>query len=298
MKRKSCIGVALVTGAAGIVGPEICRVLHERGWQVAATDRDERDFELAEKAEGKSIPADFQSIADLSKKAACDRLIRETEQALGPITLLINNAAVAGREKSLAEIDEERALRLFQINALAPLWLIAAAETSLKGGRGTVINISSAQTVGWLPENHLYVASKAALEKLTETLAGSLSPFGVRTICLRLGSFPGSHFLRDFLRRLPPEAARQMTEDILPIHFQSIRDALGANHTGTPRELAEAIAFLAGEEARMFNGCILDFDGGYTRRPTNWPGAAQSAELAREWFAQWQAAQATPAASR
>lgn len=211
--------VAIVTGAAGIVGPEICRCLRERGWKVAATDVLSSDFDLAETTDGRGRYYDFCWIGDLTTRAACHTFIREAEQALGPISLLVNNAATAYREGCLQDLDEDRAITLFQVNVLAPLWLVAACEPSLRQNLGTVLNISSAQTQGWLPDNHLYVASKAALEKLTETLSGSLAPFGIRTIGLRLGSFPGSHFLRDFLRQLPESAVRQMLSDILPEHF-------------------------------------------------------------------------------
>lgn len=279
----------MITGAAGIVGPEICRNLRAKGWLVAAADREKRDFEMACQMPGGECFHDFLWLGDISGKEACQELVAATESALGPIGLLVNNAAASFRAPSLREIEEEQAIGLLKVNLLAPFWLIGAAEESLRVGRGTVVNISSAQTRGWLPDNHLYVASKAALEKLTETLSGRLSTFGVKVFCLRLGSFPGTHFLRDYLRLLPKGEAHKMMEEVLPVHFESIRETLGASRVGKPEDLARFIAFLASEESRMLNGAVLDFDGGYTRRPTSWGGPPIGPRLAREWFERWQA---------
>ncbi len=279
--------VALITGAAGILGPEICLKLRREGWHVAATDRLAADFDIAESILGEKKFWDFRWLGDLSSKSACGDCVHATEEVLGPISLLVNNAAYSYREKTLWELEEARAVELFQINTLAPLWLAAAALPSLTLNRGTVINISSAQTQGWLANNHLYIASKAALEKLTETLSADFADIGARCIGLRLGSFPGVRFLRDYLQQLPEEAIGSMVAEILPLHLERTADLLGENCVGSAAELAEFLLLLTSPHARMLNGCILSVDGGMTVRPIAWPSQTESYQQARQWFENW-----------
>lgn len=280
-------GNAVVTGAAGILGPAICQTLRSSGWQVFATDRHAVDFDLAADVIGIGKFWNHRFITDISSKSACDTLIQEAETAIGPVHLLVNNAALSYRVNSLADLEEDRALELLRVNLLAPLWLTAAAEESLTSTTGTIINISSAQTQGWLAENHLYVSSKAALEKLTETLASSFGPRGIRCVGIRIGSFPGDHFMRDHLRDLPPEAARSLYREVFPRHLDLSRKALGNECVGTPADLAELIVFLTSEHARMLHGSILNLDGGFTSRPAPWVGISESRKWSDAWAASW-----------
>jgi len=279
--------VAVVTGAAGIVGPAICRALREQGWLVAATDRSSEEFDIARRTLGLDNYWDYRWTGNIGSQAACRTLIRETEADLGPVSLLVNNAAFAYREPSLDLLDEQKAIEMLQVNLLAPLWLVTAAEPSLRTTKGVVVNLSSAQTQGWLPENHLYVASKAALEKLTQTLSDTLGKHGARCFGIRLGSFPGTHFFREFLAQLPEDAARQMTKEVLPRHFAGLESSLGANFIGHASELGTIISFLVSDAARMLNGTTLTLDGGMTTRPIAWGGSHDGHKIAKEWFDNW-----------
>lgn len=279
--------VAIITGAAGIVGPGICHVLRQRGWLIAATDRQEEDFEFAQRVRKTGEFWDFRWIGDLRKKESCDDFVCKSRSTLGEISLLVNNAAFAYRAPSPDLLDEEQALDIFRINVLAPLWLASAAHSSLVKTQGCVVNISSAQTVGWLPENHLYVASKAAVEKLTETLSSTFGREGARSVGIRLGSFPGFQFLNPFLAQLPRNAGDQMAADLLPRHLAESEKAIGKPFVGRPTELGEMIAFLASDAGRMLNGTILSMDGGMTTRPITWASGYDSQQMAQEWFDNW-----------
>jgi NAD(P)-dependent dehydrogenase (short-subunit alcohol dehydrogenase family) len=279
--------VAVVTGAAGIVGPSICQALRRHGWLVAAADLREEDFKFAQRVRNIEEFWDFRWIGDLRKKESCEGLIDACQTALGEVALLVNNAAFCYREPSLDALEEEQALSIFQINVLAPLWLTAAAQTSLGRTQGCVVNVSSAQTQGWLPENHLYVASKAALEKLTETLSATLGKDGARCVGIRLGSFPGFQFLSPFLSQLPQDAADKMVAELLPRHLAESEKSIGKSFVGQAGELGDTIAFLASDAARMVNGTILSMDGGMTTRPMTWASGYNSLQMAQEWFDNW-----------
>jgi len=279
--------VAIVTGAAGIIGPGICQVLRRHGWLVAATDRRDEDFEFAQRVRNTGEFWDFRWTGDLRKKESCEAFIHASRSALGEVALLVNNAAFAYREPSLSELQEEQALDVFRLNVLAPLWLTSAAQSSLSKTQGCVVNISSAQTQGWLPENHLYVASKAAVEKLTETLSATLGQDGARCVGIRLGSFPGFQFLSPFLAQLPRDAGDQMVAELLPRHLAETEKSLGRSFVGHSDELGEAIAFLAADASRMLNGTILSMDGGMTTRPMTWASGYNCQQVAQEWFDNW-----------
>ena len=89
--------VALVTGATGIIGPSICRVLEREGWRVAACASSEESFAYTEKILGWPVPATAMFVAEISERQACLQLVQQIEDRLGPVGLLVNNAATNNR---------------------------------------------------------------------------------------------------------------------------------------------------------------------------------------------------------
>lgn len=180
--------VALVTGASRGIGVAIARRLSLAGAAVAVTARSLEPHpklpgtlrETLERLEGDG--GSLAVVADLSKPDDRARIVAEVEATLGPIDILINNAARAFYEPAHAISDKR--LRLgFEINLLAPLDLIQRVVPGMRArGAGWIVNLSSATTVPppgppwseFARTSGTYAASKAALERLTVGLAAEL----------------------------------------------------------------------------------------------------------------------------
>jgi len=282
--------IALVTGAGGILGPSICQALRQKGWLVAATDSTAENLDRARVLCG-GIFWDHDVAGNIASEDFCKALVSDVGKRVGDIGLLVNNAAIPGRG-SLDEITEEAALSIFRVNVLAPLWLTRACRGSLLRRRGSVINISSAQTQAFCEKTHLYVASKAALEQLTRSMASEFLGRGVRVNAIRVGRVPGAAFLRKWTDTLPPEAARELIERVMPVHLENARESMGPDAIGSPDGIASIVAFLASEDSRFINGEILTADGGFLATSRDWegqqlPGSNRANEAAEAWVAEW-----------
>src|SRR5947207_5048183 len=104
--------VAVVTGATGIIGPSICEALRRDGWRVAACASSKKSFAYHAKVFPKALAADGKFIANLYGRAACHRLVREVEDKLGPVAVLVNNAATNPIDTTLHKTTEEYARRM------------------------------------------------------------------------------------------------------------------------------------------------------------------------------------------
>lgn len=254
-------GVALVTGAAGTIGPAICQALREAGWKVAAAGRTLPSFAQAEALRGGPYPADVQLEADLTRRDECFRLVERAVAALGPVTLLVNNATGnTGQPASFGQASEEYCRQVFAVDVLAAIYLSQAALPSLQAGRGQIINVGTVMTEQFERGAAVYSAAKAALETLTRSLAYEFLSDGVRVNCLRVGWVPGTSFVRPHLPKVDPAVWPELLRDTLAEHLEQSRASLPC---GEPEDIAAAIAFLASPAAAFINGVVLPVDGGY-----------------------------------
>jgi NAD(P)-dependent dehydrogenase (short-subunit alcohol dehydrogenase family) len=191
--------VALITGASRGLGAVIARVLAERGCDLVlgARDADPLNRMAATlRASGRQVVAIDGDVADESTRT---RLVNAA-RALGGLHLLVNNASALGGIGPLSTADEDRFVRVLQVNVLAPLALVQLAQPLLAGRRGLVVNVSSDAAQGAYPGWGQYGASKAALELVTRTLAVELRDTGVGVVIvdpgdmrtrMHLEAFPG-----------------------------------------------------------------------------------------------------------
>jgi NAD(P)-dependent dehydrogenase (short-subunit alcohol dehydrogenase family) len=241
----------VVTGASSGLGAHTVRLLAGRGARVVASARrrDRLDVLAADLAgaPGQVIPV----IADVTVEADALALARTAADALGGIDVLVNNAGseVQGGLEQLALADLEG---MFQANVVSVFLVTRAALPHLRATRGCVVNLGST-VVARPPHGRFgYVASKAAVEAMTRALAADLGRDGIRVNCLRPGIIPSE------LRGLSEAEERRRFETGLHFGRQALSDV------GRGADIAEAVAWLAGDGGRWVTGAVIDVDGGFT----------------------------------
>jgi uncharacterized protein len=175
-------------------------------------------------------------VADLSVRGGAESLAAEAVAALGPIDILVNNAAVDGVGSYAGAGDAEESRGLFETNYWAPFVLTRALLPSMRTRRlGAVVNVSSLGAVTPIAGTGHYASSKAALAIATEALRSELRGSGVRVLLVYPG-FVDTSMLRDFKAR--PELTARMWR------------ALSLMPVGTPEGLARAIVRALRRERR------------------------------------------------
>lgn len=255
--------VALVTGASAPrgIGRASARRLAADGAAVVVTDVGgaERMALLTETvaeieaASGRalSLPLDVTDAGEIA------RTVTQTREVFGRLDILVNNAgSLAGSDAFLATTPAEWE-QSFRVNLLGPMMLAQAVIPGMQAaGGGRIIAIGSTGSLGAEPGFGAYTAMKHGLVGLTKTLAAEFGPDGIlcNTIC------PGyiatdMHLAAN--RRLAEEAGVPLAE-MRARRYASValRDA------GLPEDVAAAVAYLAGPEARYVTGITLPVAGG------------------------------------
>jgi NAD(P)-dependent dehydrogenase (short-subunit alcohol dehydrogenase family) len=243
--------VAVVTGAAGGIGRELILTLSGTGVRTVAVDRDGQGLE-----ETCSLVGGDDLLAlkvDLLEDGAEDEIVGEAVRAFGSIDVLINCAGIFPTKPAL-KIPAEEWDRVLGLNLRAPfLCSQAAARWMVGAGRpGNIVNIASTAGTVARPGIAHYGASKAALIMLTKVLAIEWAEHGIRVNAVAPGlvETPGVGKL------LSTEAGRQE-------HRRKLAKIPMAR-TGEPREIADAVVFLASENSSFVTGHTLFVDGGYS----------------------------------
>jgi NAD(P)-dependent dehydrogenase (short-subunit alcohol dehydrogenase family) len=231
---------ALVTGGARRIGRAISLALHRAGYAVAIqTNRSGADAEALRDEITREGGRARVVRADLSDHASLKRLVADAGAA-GPLTLLVNNAAMFEPDE-IGALDAERFDRQFAINLRAPLFLSEAfAAQAPAGGDASIVNILDQRVFKLTPQFVSYTLAKSALHAATRMLAQALAP-QVRVN----GVAPGPTMA----------SARQDADD-----FARQAAAVPLGHGPTPEEVAAAVVYLA--SSRSVTGATLVVDGG------------------------------------
>jgi NAD(P)-dependent dehydrogenase (short-subunit alcohol dehydrogenase family) len=247
--------VAIVTGGASGIGEATVEALHQRGASVVIADvRDGDGTELA-RTLGDRARFDLVDVSDPEQVAA---LVERTVAGFGGLDIMVNNAAVSSPLHSLLDDDLADFHRVMGVNVLGVMagTKFAARHMADHGG-GSIINMSSIG--GTLAGGGVmtYRASKAAVIHFTKSAAIELARYDIRVNTIAPGSIPTP---------LLTSSARDKSPEELEQYEKSIRDRMRADRPlqrdGTPHDVAEAVAYLAGERARYLTGVVLPVDGG------------------------------------
>ncbi|MFJ6724692.1 SDR family NAD(P)-dependent oxidoreductase [Streptomyces sp. NPDC091281] len=236
--------VALITGSTGGIGAETARLMAAAGAEVVVSGRSaERGTAVVEEIIANGGRARFVA-ADLTETDA----VRRLAEAAGPVDVLVNNAATFPVAPTVDQARESLDATL-AANVRAPYLLTAALVPGMIAkGSGSIVNVSTMAARVGMPGISVYSATKAALESLTRTWAAEFSPAGVRVNAVA----PGPTRTDMVLATMGEEGAAQIAGTTL----------LG--RLATPREIAEAIVFLASDRASYLTGATLAADAGRT----------------------------------
>jgi NAD(P)-dependent dehydrogenase (short-subunit alcohol dehydrogenase family) len=245
--------VAIITGAASGIGEGTARLFAEEGAKVVVADRDavggEKTVAQIRNHGGQAIFAG----ADISQEADCRRVVGETVKAFGRVDILVNDAAAFVLKGLDATVDDWH--RSLGTNVIGTALISRfASEHMKKNGGGAIVNISSQSAFFAQREFLCYSSTKAAIVHMTRLMALDLAPFKIRVNTLCPGTIVTGATLGHVAR-----------EGITLEQFEATeggRTILG--RTGTPREVACAILFLASDEASFITAACLLVDGGRT----------------------------------
>jgi len=246
--------VALVTGGASGLGAESARRLAREGARVVLTDiAAEAGQALADEIAAAGGAGAFLQ-QDVTDEARWSEVVETVMGRFGRLDVLVNSAGVGSGGQPILQATLEGWRRITSINLDGTfLGVKAVAPAMVAAGRGSIINLSSILGKVGLAGASAYCASKGGVALLTKAVALELAPLGVRVNSVHPG-FIETPMVLNALRDSENENA--MRDLIISRH------AIG--RLGVPREIADAIIFLASDESSFMTGSELVVDGGYT----------------------------------
>jgi NAD(P)-dependent dehydrogenase (short-subunit alcohol dehydrogenase family) len=240
--------VALVTGAARGIGRGVALELARAGADVLIND-------LRPEGDGEEVAALVRALgrrariyqADVADRAAVEAMLAEAEAEFGPLHILVNNAGMIVWEPFL-EVSDAGLDRILDVDVKGVVYCARAAARQMvrHGIPGRIINISSVHAVCSWPNAAIYDAAKAAVMRLTATMALELAPHGITVNAIGPGMID-TPINAQFLRT-PEDRARAAA-------------GIPAGRIGQPEEIGALAAFLSSDAASYISGAYIVIDG-------------------------------------
>lgn len=237
----------LVTGASGGIGSACARLFADKGYKVAVHCRKNKAAaeELTNELRSKGCEA-VCVCADLSDDAQVKAMFSEIRNTLGDVEILINNAGVA-QQKLFTDTTRADYDFLFGANLLSAINCSREALKSMIAAHsGSIVNVSSMWGISGASCEVLYSASKAALIGFTKALAKEAGPSNIRVNCVA-----------------PGVVDTKMNANLSSEDIENLSDETPLCRIGKPEEIANAVVFLATQDASFVTGQILSVDGGF-----------------------------------
>ena len=245
-------GVMIVTGGSRGIGAAISRRAARAGFDVCvnyarAKDRAKEVVEDVKKAGQRAIAVQ----ADVGTEDGVVELFRQTDAELGPVTALVNNAAI-DYETAIVDAELERVHGVFNLNIfgvfVSAREAIKRMSTKRGGSGGVIVNVGSiASRYGGLPGDVVYASSKGALDSFTLGLSREVGPEGIRVCCVR----PGITRTEIFEASIGIERAEAIAKE---------QTVLG--RICEPEEVANLVVWICTDEASYVTTTIYDISGG------------------------------------
>lgn len=242
--------IALVTGGGAGIGEATCLRLARAGHAVGVLGRRRENTEAVTRAVitagGQAIPV----LADVADRAQVEAAVEEVRAALGPITILVNNAGIEEFAPFL-QIDDASWDRIMAAN-LKGLFQVTQAvlPDMVAAGWGRIVNLTAlGSQIGAANMVH-YTASKGGVTAMTRSLAVELGSKGITVNEISPGFI------------LTPMARRAIDGDLFPVPYEEIVATYPIPRVGRPEEAAAAIAYFVSEDAGYVTGQTLGVNGG------------------------------------
>jgi 3-oxoacyl-[acyl-carrier protein] reductase len=238
--------VAIVTGGSRGIGAEIGARLAEDGAAVVVSGRDADRLERAVRGLEAQGGAALGIVADAASREDCERLVSTARQHFGRIDILVNNAGMT-HDELLVRMKDEDWDRVMDVNLKSAFLMTRAVTKVLVRGKrgGRIINISSTAGVMGNAGQANYSAAKAGLIGFTRASARELAHWSILVNAVAPGLIE-----TDMTANLPA-AAREALLSQVPL-----------KRSGTAREVAEVVRFLAGDGATYITGQVFHVNGG------------------------------------
>ena len=239
---------ALVTGSTRGIGRAIALRLALDGASIGIVGRKSGGEEVAGQVQALGADALFVQ-ADVSKGVEVERMVEKVGAYLGPVDILVNNAAITDYEYSSAwDVEEEMWDRICDVNLKGCfLCCRAVIPAMIDRGWGRIINISSTSGINGGTSGVHYAASKGGVIAMSKALAREVAQKGIT-----VNVVAPSKIDTDMFRMAAPGVKRDETIARIPV-----------GRLGRPDDIAEAVSYFAGEEASYTTGQVLVVSGGY-----------------------------------
>jgi len=244
--------VIVITGGSRGIGAATALLAARHGYRICINYHADDQAAETTLSQVRALGAEAIAVrADVSVEDEIIQLFQRVDEALGPVTALVNNAGTIGQQSRVEDMSEFRLLKIMKTNVVGPM--LCAKHALLRmahrhGGQGgAIVNVSSMAARLGSPNEYVdYAASKGALDTFTIGLAKEVAGEGVRVNGVRPGYIhTGFHALSgdpDRVRKLEP--------------------GLPMGRGGRPEEVAEAILWLLSDKASYSTGSFIDLGGG------------------------------------
>jgi 3-oxoacyl-[acyl-carrier protein] reductase len=238
--------VVIVTGGARGIGKAIALSFAREGAKVALVDVDREKLEVLKNEIGKKNGNVIAFPCDITKSVEVKALVNQVRNAFDRIDVLVNNAGII-RRGTIETVTEEDWDRVIEVNLKGTFNCCRAVVETMRSQRyGKIVNVSSiAGKTGDITSAPGYGPSKAGMDALTKTLARQLAPYGINVN----GVAPHA---------IETEMSAQWSEE----KRNEIIASIPLGRLGKPEDVANAVLFLASDEASFITGEILDVNGG------------------------------------